>query len=262
MTALSAKAQPMVALFVSDVHLHEGIPRTTAAFLRFLEKTAVQAQHLYLLGDMFEYWAGDDDIDDGYNANIVAALRKVSDRGVSMYWIAGNRDFLVGKAFASRTGITLLKDPTVVEHAGQRIILAHGDAQCTDDTDYMAFRQKVRDPAWQQQFLGMPLAERKKIIDGMRAGSRQAQREKTYDIMDVNGAAIEMLFASSAADILIHGHTHRPAVHEDGRRVRYVLPDWDCEHDVPRGGWLGLQADGSLVRFDVEGKALECFPST
>jgi UDP-2,3-diacylglucosamine hydrolase len=261
MTALSAKAQPMVALFVSDVHLHDGIPRTTAAFLRFLEQAAMQCQHLYLLGDMFEYWAGDDDAGDGYNATIVSALRKVSDSGVRLYWIAGNRDFLVGQQFASQAGISLLDDPVVIEHAGQRIVLSHGDAHCTDDADYMAFRQKVRDPAWQAQFLAMPLAERKKIIDGMRAGSRQAQREKAYDIMDVNGAAIDALFASSSAEILIHGHTHRPATHANAGRVRHVLPDWDCDADVPRGGWLGLQADGSIVRFDIDGKALERFPS-
>jgi UDP-2,3-diacylglucosamine hydrolase len=252
-TTVSAKAQPPVALFVSDVHLHEGIPRTTEAFLHFLDHAVLHAQHVYLLGDMFEYWAGDDDMDGGYNEGIVTALRKLSDSGVKLYWIAGNRDFLVGEEFAYRTGITLLEDPTVVQHAGQRIILAHGDAQCTDDVDYMAFRSTVRDPAWQRQFLGMPLAERKKIIDGMRAGSRQAQQQKAHDIMDVNDEAINALFAASNASILIHGHTHRPAMHAHAGLIRHVLPDWDCDGAVPRGGWLALAEDGSIHRYDFQG---------
>jgi UDP-2,3-diacylglucosamine hydrolase len=252
-TNVSAKAQPPVALFVSDVHLHEGIPRTTEAFLHFLDHAALHAQHVYLLGDMFEYWAGDDDIDGGYNERIVTALRKLSDSGVKLYWMAGNRDFLAGEEFAYRTGITLLEDPTVIKHAGQRIILAHGDAQCTDDTDYMAFRGMVRDPAWQRQFLGMPLAERKKIIDGMRAGSRQAQQQKAHEIMDVNHDAINALFAASHASILIHGHTHRPATHAHAGLTRHVLPDWDCDGAMPRGGWLALAEDGAIYRYDFQG---------
>ncbi|NEX62636.1 UDP-2,3-diacylglucosamine diphosphatase [Noviherbaspirillum galbum] len=253
MIQASGEAQPVVALFVSDVHLHEGIPRTTDAFLRFLDGPALHASHVYLLGDIFEYWAGDDDIDGGYNAGIVAALRRLSDSGVKLYWMAGNRDFLVGEEFAYRAGMTLLGDPTVVEHAGLRIVLAHGDAACTDDTDYMRFRAQVRDPSWQQRFLAMPLAERKAIIDGMRDGSRQAQRQKTMDIMDVNAGAIDALFASSGATVLVHGHTHRPAVHEGRGVVRHVLPDWDCDGAIPRGGWLALREDGVFVRVGVEG---------
>lgn len=253
--AKAQKAQPeTVALFVSDVHLQASHPRTTDAFLEFLREWALQARQLYLLGDLFEYWAGDDDIAEPYNKQVVDALQQVSDAGVAVFWMAGNRDFLVGKGFANATGAMLLSDPFVADIAGQRIALTHGDAQCTDDTAYMDFRAKVRQSEWQQAFLALPLAQRKAIIADMRAGSREAQRTKSYEIMDVNAAAIASLFDSSGTSVIIHGHTHRPAKHEyeDGH-VRYVLPDWDCDADQPRGGWLAIDADGVIKRHDVNG---------
>lgn len=251
-----AQSKP-VALFVSDVHLQASLPRTTQAFLDFLQKHAGLAQELYLLGDMFEYWAGDDDLSTPYNAAIAAALRKVSDSKVHVYWIGGNRDFLLGEEFAKATGITVLPDPFVASIANRRIILTHGDAQCTDDHGYMVFREQVRQPEWQKQFLAMPLARRKAIIEGMRTDSREAQRAKSYEIMDVNGAAIASLFAATDTSIMIHGHTHRPATHsyqaETGTRVRHVLPDWDCDIEPPRGGWLAMYEDGSFQRFAFDG---------
>jgi UDP-2,3-diacylglucosamine hydrolase len=260
--ATKAKAQPAtVALFVSDIHLSPALPATTHAFLAFLQTQAKHAQQLYLLGDVFEYWAGDDDADDPYHRRILAALREVTDAGVHVFWIGGNRDFLVGDSFAHAAGLTLLPDPHVIEIANQRIVLTHGDAWCTDDAAYMAFRKQVRDPQWQQQFLAQPLAQRKQIVEAMRMGSKEAQRGKSMEIMDVNAEAIAGMFASCGADIMIHGHTHRPALHRpsvEGRAcLRYVLPDWDCEGEASRGGWLALTEDGELHRLDVQGRRLD-----
>lgn len=255
-----AQSNP-IALFVSDVHLQHALPRTTEAFLAFLGEQAPRAKHLYLLGDLFEYWAGDDDIGSDYNQRIVAAMHGTVATGVDIFWIGGNRDFLVGTGFAASASITLLPDPHVVELAGQRIVLTHGDAQCTDDHDYMAFRYQVRQEEWQRQFLAMPLTQRKAIIDGLRNGSREAQQGKSYEIMDVNRVAITALFDSTSAPIMIHGHTHRPGTHEYGngahKRIRHVLPDWDCDGEHPRGGWLALDETGEFTFFDIAGNACE-----
>lgn len=233
------------------------MPRTAQAFRDFLTQQALRAQKLYLLGDIFEYWAGDDDLETPFNQGIADALRAVSQAGVEVFWIAGNRDFLVSDDFAKAAGLTILNDPHVVTLAGRRLTLAHGDAQCTDDTDYMAFRAQVRNPAWQQGFLAMPLAQRKAIIEGLRQGSQAAQKEKPSEIMDVNRQAIAQLFAATESALLIHGHTHRPARHvyndATGEKLRYVLPDWEIESTPARGGWIALGVDGVLRRFDHQG---------
>jgi UDP-2,3-diacylglucosamine hydrolase len=246
----------MLALFISDLHLQESHPRTAEAFFRFLAERAPQAEALYLLGDIFEYWAGDDDLGTPFHQRIVDALRALADAGVAVYWMAGNRDFLVGQDFARAAGLRLLPDPSVVNIGGQRVALVHGDAQCTGDLKYMAFRAQVRDPAWQQQFLAMPLAQRKAIIAGLREGSRQAHGEKSYDIMDVTPDAIAALHAATQAEVIIHGHTHRPALHRDpdtGRR-RYVLPDWELDAEPARGGWIAIDADGQISRHGLDGQ--------
>ncbi|RZI40614.1 UDP-2,3-diacylglucosamine diphosphatase [Herbaspirillum sp. HC18] len=258
MTANLQKAQSdVIALFVSDVHLQPSLPRTTQAFIDFLQKQARTAQQLYVLGDLFEYWAGDDDLVTPYHRQIADEIRAVSASGVKVLWIAGNRDFLIGSEFAEATGMALLPDPFVAEILDRRIALTHGDAQCTDDHGYMAFRAQVRQPEWQAQFLAQPLAQRKAIIEGMRTGSREAQRSKTYEIMDVNDAAVAALFESTGADIMIHGHTHRPGMHrydtEGKSRLRYVLPDWECDCESPRGGWLSMNADGNVNRYFFDG---------
>lgn len=243
------KAQPQTAaLFVSDIHLCPQMPKTAAAFFRFLHEQARHTQALYLLGDIFEYWAGDDDIDAPFNRSVVDALRALADAGVALYWMAGNRDFLAGEGFARATGATLLPDPHVADVSGQRVLLLHGDAQCTDDHDYMTFRAQVRNPDWQRAFLAKPLAERKAIIEGMREGSRDAQREKTMAIMDVNPGAIARLFAEHRVSLMIHGHTHRPGTHQHDSGVRHVLTDWDCDGPVLRGGWLAADDSGRLSR--------------
>ena len=243
-------------LLISDLHLQPERAALTEAFLRFLDERALKARQLYLLGDLFEYWAGDDDLSAPFHQQIVAALRRVSDAGVQLFWIAGNRDFLVGSGFAEACGLTLLPETWVIEAGGQRIALLHGDAQCTADVKYMEFRAQVRQPAWQQQFLSMPLAQRKQIIAGLREKSKEGHADKSYEIMDVTPAAIADVFAQTGTSIMIHGHTHRPALHVvDGKR-RYVLPDWEPESTPPRGGWIAIADDGAITRHALDGSVL------
>ncbi len=255
-SASNRKAQPeMAALFISDLHLQADMPRTTRAFFDFLQEQAFHARQLYLLGDIFEAWAGDDDIGDAYHRQVVDAIRRVSDSGVDVFWMAGNRDFLVGEGFAKATGMTLLPDPFVTTIAGRLLVLTHGDAYCTDDEAYMQFRAQVRQDEWQKNFLALPLAQRKTIIEGLRAGSRAAQQNKAYDIMDVNDTAITALFERTSTATMIHGHTHRPASHAysvDGvTRMRHVLSDWDLDGGAPRGDWIAIDAAGAVRRFGL-----------
>ena len=242
-----------LALFISDLHLQESHPRTAEAFFGFLLEHAAHAEQLYLLGDIFEYWAGDDDIDSPFHARVIKALRALSDTGVAVSWMAGNRDFLAGEGFARAAGLSLLPEPRVALVGGRRITLVHGDAECTLDTKYMEFRAMVRENAWQAQFLALPLAQRKQIIAGLREGSREAHVDKAYEIMDVTPAAIEAVFAATGAGVLIHGHTHRPALHRHGDKRRYMLPDWELDGEPPRGGWIAVGALGAVTRHAFDG---------
>jgi UDP-2,3-diacylglucosamine hydrolase len=251
------------ALFVSDVHLSEAHPATIESFFAFLDRvggpagldgTALEA--LYILGDLFEYWAGDDDLDEPLNRRIVGALDGLTRRGMAVYLLTGNRDLLLGTGFAGATGVTLLSDPTALEVAGQRALISHGDALCTDDLAYQAYRTMVRSPDWQKSFLDKPLVERKELIESLREASVTAKASKASAIMDVNPQAVEALFRASEAELLIHGHTQRPARHRmavDGiERQRWVLPDWDAETTPARGG--GLYA-GSMGLCWVDSRA-------
>lgn len=258
----SKQAQPeMAALFVSDLHLQEDMPRTMQAFFTFLQEQAPRAAQLYLLGDIFEAWVGDDDIDDPCHRRMADAIRYLGKQGTEVFWMAGNRDFLVGERFAQAAGMTLLDDPFVTTIAGRSLVLTHGDAWCTDDTAYMQFREQVRQPEWQKNFLALPLAQRKKIAEELRAGSREAQKGKSYAITDVNDQAITDLFDRTAATVMIHGHTHRPAMHRhrigEATHLRYVLSDWDLDHGTPRGDWLSIDHDGTIRRHDLHGNAIE-----
>ena len=246
-----------VALFISDLHLQADMPATAAAFLQFLQQHAVHARQLYLLGDIFEYWAGDDDLNAPFVAQIVAALRQVSAAGVALFWMAGNRDFLVGSAFADATGATLLADPFILAGPGQPILLTHGDQLCTDDVAYQQFRAMVRQPAWQAAFLARPLQERKHMIEQMRIQSRQHQQQQPAMIMDVNPQTVLQFFQQQQVQVLIHGHTHRPATHVMEQTVRIVLSDWDCDHSPARGDWLALDTNGQLQRHDFQGKLIQ-----
>jgi UDP-2,3-diacylglucosamine hydrolase len=247
-TEIPTSAAPQLTLFISDLHLQESNPRTAEAFFRFLAEHAAHARQLYLLGDIFEYWAGDDDLDTPFHQRIVQALRGLADNGVEIFWIAGNRDFLIGDGFAQAAGLTRLQEPHVIDAGGTRVALVHGDAQCTADTKYMAFRAQVRQGAWQQQFLAMPLAQRKQIIAGLREGSREAHATKSYEIMDVTPEAVDALFEATGADVIIHGHTHRPNLHQNGAKRRYVLPDWELDAEPARGGWIELDDKGNITR--------------
>jgi UDP-2,3-diacylglucosamine hydrolase len=252
---MTMPAAPL-ALFISDLHLQESHPRTAEAFFRFLAERAAHARQLYLLGDIFEYWAGDDDLDMPFNRRVADALRALGEAGVEVFWIAGNRDFLVGAGFAQAAGLTLLAEPHVATIGGQRIVLVHGDAECTNDLKYMQFRAQVREKAWQQQFLAMPLAQRKAIIAGLREGSREAHTTKSYEMMDVAPEAVDALFAATGVDVIIHGHTHRPALHEQGGKRRYVLPDWELDTEHQRGGWIAVDQSGHITRHDLDGSQL------
>lgn len=235
----------MRALFISDLHLCEQEPGNTRALLAFLETTAARADALYILGDLFEYWAGDDD-DTPLARAVAEALRLVVERGTSAYFVAGNRDFLLGPAFAARAGLTLLPDPSPVIVNGQRFLVSHGDALCTDDDAYQQFRRQVRDPVWREDFLSKPLAQRRQLVEQLRRHSEEAKRGKSLEIMDVNQRAVAALLRAHDYPWLIHGHTHRPARHAlqiDGRHCeRWVLSDW-------RGSPTYLEWDAGRLAF-------------
>jgi UDP-2,3-diacylglucosamine hydrolase len=230
MTASSQpESRPERLLLISDLHLEEARPELTRAFLQFLERETPQASALYILGDLFNVWIGDDD-DRQLNALVSTALKRRSDAGLSIYLMHGNRDFLLGERFAAAAGATLISDPQLLQHGPQRYLLMHGDQLCTRDSGYLAFRTRVRDPAWQQAFLASPLAERRAFADQARATSRSMSSNKPEDIMDVSQSAVEAVLAEHSCDSLIHGHTHRPGIHEfevAGKPLRrIVLGDW------------------------------------
>jgi UDP-2,3-diacylglucosamine hydrolase len=237
------------SLFISDLHLTEERPEANERFFSFIEESASRAGSLYILGDLFEYWIGDDDLQAPFHAVIAGFLRRLSDSGVAVHLMHGNRDFLMAQAFAGATGANLVADPTVLELGGVRTLLMHGDTLCTDDADYQDWRRVARSAAWQREFLARPLEERRRIIFELRERSRDAIRRKTPEIMDVNPAAVRKAFQDHDATRLIHGHTHRPGHHFheiDGRRCeRWVLPDW-----YGAGGYLEIAArQPRLVRF-------------
>ena len=219
----------MHSIFISDTHLCPTRPAINQVFFDFLRGPAAQAQALYILGDLFEYWAGDDD-DDPFNASVLMGLLELADRGVALYLMHGNRDFLIGKRFVSACRAKLLPDATMVDLYGTPTLLMHGDTLCTDDVRYLEFRAKVRSPEWQQQFLAQTLAQRKQVIADLRRENAAEKKLKTEDIMDATAAGIEAALRAHAYPRLIHGHTHRPALHQhlvDGNKCeRWVLADW------------------------------------
>lgn len=221
-------------LFISDLHLSAHEPATVARFLQFLEGPAKQADRLTILGDLFDYWAGDDDLADAFNVRITAALRQLADHGVSIDLMVGNRDFLIGEDFAAAAGITLLLDPTIRHIGGVKTLLTHGDMLCTDDADYQRFRAHVRSPEWQMQFLARPLTERKREIETLRARSETEKRIKPPAIMDVNEQAVMATLQTHGAQALIHGHTHQQGshIHQVDNQIcqRWVLGDWHPHH--------------------------------
>ena len=233
----------MHSLFISDLHLCAEQPRTSQNFLRFLRETAPGAEALFILGDLFESWAGDDDLADLHHAEIAQALAQLASSGTSVYLLHGNRDFLIGPVFASATGIQLLEDPTLINLYDTPTLLSHGDTLCSDDVEYLAFRAKVRNPAWASAFLAQPLAQRKSQIEQLRSQSALEKQHKSAAIMDVNPDSVAATLRTHGYPRLIHGHTHRPAKHLhalDGKTCeRWVLPAWD-----DGGGYLRCDPNG------------------
>lgn len=234
----------MHSIFVSDLHLAPERPQASRSFFDFVQGPAAQAAALYILGDLFEYWVGDDDLDDPFNSAVADALRDLSDKGVALSFMHGNRDMLIGDAFATRCGARLLADPLLLEDLhGTRTLLMHGDTLCTDDIEYQKFRVYAHDPDNQRRFLAQPLPERRRQALGIRAESERSKQGKGAEIMDVTPLTVEKTLRAFGYPRLIHGHTHRPARHVhvlDGHACeRWVLTDW-----YGRAGYLRCDAGG------------------
>lgn len=225
----------MTTLFISDLHLSPERPEKLALFFQFMQGPARQAETLYILGDLFEAWIGDDNTFPP-NPEILAAIKAVSDSGVKIYVQHGNRDFLMGETFETLTGSTILPDPSVIDLYGEKTLIMHGDLLCTQDVDYLKFRAMVRNPAWLADFLSKSLEERIVIAQQMRAASKEAMQDKIPVIMDVEQSTVEQTLRDHNVTQLIHGHTHRPAIHEfelDGKpATRTVLGDWYQNENV------------------------------
>ena len=236
----------MTTLFISDLHLDPERPVITELFGRFIDDEARGADALYILGDLFEAWVGDDDPSDT-GAFVAGKLRGLHEAGVPVHFIRGNRDFLLGEDYARRAGMAILPDPAVVMLYGKPVLLMHGDLLCTDDVAYQQFRAQTRDPRWQAQFLAQPLAARLAFAQQARAASKAHQsglqaQGQMESITDASPDTVEATFARHGIDRIIHGHTHRPKVHEIGGGTRIVLGDW--------------YEQGSVLRVDREGFGL------
>ena len=239
----------MTTLFISDLHLDPAQPQITEQFLGFLAQARGGTEALYILGDLFEAWLGDDDPEPEYR-RVIDALRSLRTSGARLYFMHGNRDFLVGARFCAESGCELLDEHTVVRLHGERVLLMHGDLLCTDDLEYQAFRRMVRDPGWQRRMLALPLAERAALAQQVKKQTRAAVMSKAEDIMDVNQKTVEDTMRRFGVRTLLHGHTHRPKIHaltlDDAPATRIVLGDWYTQ--------------GSAVTWDENGFRLEALP--
>ena len=246
------------ALLISDLHLTPSMPLTAQRFFDFCEKDASQAEAVFILGDLFEYWVGDDAASHSpFQHEVKQALSNLSSK-VKTYYIHGNRDFLLGSTFLKKTGMTLLADPSLVEIAGSKYLLAHGDALCTADIGYQIFRSWVRKPWLQKLFLALPIAWRRSIANQLRMNSHvnytrsaQASYQQNQIKTDVTKEACAATLRENSGDKLIHGHTHRPSHHQESLRSqswqRWVLSDWDLDHpeaSAPRANALFINAQG------------------
>ncbi|EIQ77457.1 UDP-2,3-diacylglucosamine hydrolase [Shigella flexneri 1235-66] len=239
----------MATLFIADLHLCTEEPAITAGFLRFLADDARKADALYILGDLFEAWIGDDD-PNPLHREMAAAIKALTDSGVPCFFIHGNRDFLIGKRFARESGMTLLPQEKVLNLYGRNVLIMHGDTLCTDDTGYQAFRAKVHQPWLQKLFLSLPLFIRQRIAAKMRAGSKAANSSKSLEIMDVNPQAVINEMEKHQVQWLIHGHTHRPAVHE-------LTANAQPAFRVVLGAW---HTEGSMIKVTPDDVELIAFP--
>ncbi len=242
-------------VFISDLHLSQHRPQTLQRFLRMTAELGRSGgRELVILGDLFEYWAGDEETAQGIGATVSGALRSLTASGTPVYFMHGNRDVLLGSGFARATGAVLLADPCRTVLGGVPALLAHGDAYCTLDRAYQRFRRWARSPLWQRLFLSSPLSLRRAIIGQVRRVSEAGKSTMAAQIMDVTPEAIQQALRSAGVTRMIHGHTHRPARHEldlNGRAAeRWVLPDWDFEASPPRGGTLQV-VGGRLTAVDL-----------
>lgn len=239
----------MTTLLISDLHLEAARGEIGEQFLAFLQGEARNADALYILGDLFEAWLGDDD-PNPYYATMKTAIRQLTESGVPVYFMHGNRDFMIGDDFAAETGVTLLEDPTIVNLHGHDVLLSHGDVLCTDDVAYQQVRAMTRNPEWQAMMRAKSIEERIAFAVDARKQSLARGESISEDIMDVNPGAVKAMMREYGVDTLLHGHTHRPAVHdvqlEDGLATRIVLGDW--------------YEQGSVVRWDADGPRLEVMP--
>ncbi|MEO1247454.1 MAG: UDP-2,3-diacylglucosamine diphosphatase [Pseudomonadota bacterium] len=239
----------MTTLFISDLHLETDRPDIGEQFFAFVDGEARDAEALYILGDLFDAWVGDDDPNPHY-ADVKTALRTLVDSGVPVYFMHGNRDFMIGEDFAAETGVKILPDPIAVDLYGDHVLLSHGDALCTDDFEYQQIRVMTRKPEWQATMRAKPLEERLMIARAARAESQARGQTIDMDIMDVNDRAVKKTLLDYGVDILLHGHTHRPNVHEvdlgERKAKRIVLGDWYDQ--------------GSVLRWDDDGPVLEGMP--
>ena len=215
----------MAALFISDLHLGETTPELNRAFSRFLQQQAAAADQLFILGDLFDVWLGDDD-ETPFSLHIVQQLRALSDSGVQLFIVPGNRDFLIGPRFAAQTGAQILSDPCALELYGFEILLLHGDLLCTDDKSYQRFRKIIRNPLVSALLTRLPLRLRQGIARRLRKHLGATRQQKAAAIMDASETTVSRFFDRYQLQLMIHGHTHRPKHHDYGRRHRYVLGDW------------------------------------
>ena len=234
----------MAVYFISDLHLEPGRPAMARGFVDFLSQLK-DADALYILGDFFEVWMGDD-YEDDFVSQIRQALKTLSASGCRLFLMHGNRDFLLGQTFCQQTGATLLDDPSLIDLYGEKILLMHGDSLCTRDVEYMKIREMFRNPQWQQDFLSKPLAERMAFARHVRNESQSGQQMKSAEITDVTAAEVQKVMDENGVSTLIHGHTHRPADHQwqkDGHACRrIVLGDWSDSH-----GWMIRADDNGTV---------------
>jgi len=238
------KADPH-SLFIADLHLTEEAPAITARFAQFLTDTAAKAEALYILGDLFEAWIGDDDLDAPLHREVADGLSRLAESGVLVYLMHGNRDFLIGDRFCQASRARIVPENSQLDLYGTPTLLLHGDSLCTDDLAYQQLRQMTRNPTWQAGMLARPLGERRQLARQLRSESERAKDGKTMAIMDVNEQAVDEAFAHASCTRMIHGHTHRPRRHHypaaaRGATERWVLPDWNEE----RAGYLRCDATG------------------
>ena len=225
--------------FVSDIHLSEKRPDLTNAFNAFLNESKEACTHLFILGDLFEIWIGDDD-DNLFHKDIKTTLSEFVLDGPEVFFMHGNRDFLIGKTFANEVGISIISDPYSLDINGLKTILSHGDFLCTDDSDYIEFRNNVRSEEWQKDFLAKSIDERNEIANLLRSESKNATSEKSLEITDANLETVNNFIQENNPDIFIHGHTHRPKIHQHNLTKRVVLGDWD------KYGWYLSIEENSL----------------